>query len=86
MQIKTVSRSSGHSATAKIAYNCRDKITDMRTGEIHKYNSAKMSKDLVHSEITHKDLTLDKKNVPRFGTMLNLLKTARIVEQQESML
>lgn len=61
MQIKTVSRSSGHSATAKIAYNCRDKITDMRTGEIHKYNSAKMSKDLVYSEITHKDLTLDKK-------------------------
>jgi hypothetical protein len=61
MQIKTVSRSSGHSATAKIAYNCRDKITDLRTGEIHKYNSAKMSKDLVYSEITHKDLTLDKK-------------------------
>lgn len=61
IQIKTVSRSSGHSATAKIAYNCRDKITDMRTGEIHKYNSAKMSKDLVHSEITYKDITLDKK-------------------------
>ncbi len=61
MQIKTVSRSNGHSATAKIAYNCRDKITDERTGEIHKYNSAKMSKDLVHSEITHKDITLDKK-------------------------
>ncbi|HRG61659.1 MAG TPA: MobA/MobL family protein [Burkholderiales bacterium] len=61
MQIKTVSRNSGHSATAKIAYNCRDKITDLRTGEIHKYNSAKMSKDLVHSEITYKDLTLDKK-------------------------
>lgn len=62
IQIKTVSRSSGHSATAKIAYNCRDKITDMRTGEIHKYNSAKMSADLVHSEITYKDLTLDKKD------------------------
>lgn len=62
MQIKTVSRSSGHSATAKIAYNCRDKITDLRTGEIHKYNSAKMSADLVHSEITYKDLTLDKKD------------------------
>jgi hypothetical protein len=61
LQIKTVSRSSGHSATAKIAYNCRDKITDMRTGEIHKYNSAKMSADLIHSEITYKDLTLDKK-------------------------
>ena len=61
MQIKTVSRSAGHSATAKIAYNCRDKITDLRTGEIHKYNSAKMSADLVYSEITHKDLTLDKK-------------------------
>ena len=62
MQIKTVSRSSGHSATAKIAYNCRDKIIDMRTGEIHKYNSAKMSADLVHSEITYKDITLDKKD------------------------
>lgn len=61
LQIKTVSRSNGHSATAKIAYNCRDKITDLRTGEIHKYNSAKMSADLIHSEITHKDLTLDKK-------------------------
>ena len=61
MQIKTVSRSSGHSATAKIAYNCRDKITDLRTGEVHKYNSKKMSADLVHSEITYKDLTLDKK-------------------------
>ncbi len=61
MQIKTVSRSSGHSATAKIAYNCRDKITDLRTGEIHKYNSKKMSEDLVYSEITYKDLTLDKK-------------------------
>ena len=61
MQIKTVSRSSGHSATAKIAYNCRNKITDLRTGEIHKYNSKKMSEDLVYSEITHKDLTLDKK-------------------------
>jgi hypothetical protein len=33
----------------------------MRTGEIHKYNSAKMSKDLVHSEITYKDITIDKK-------------------------
>lgn len=62
IQIKTISRSSGHSATAKIAYNCRDKITDLRTGEIHKYNSAKMSADLVHSEITYKDLTLDKKD------------------------
>lgn len=61
MQIKTVSRSAGHSATAKIAYNCRDKITDLRTCEIHKYNSAKMSADLVYSEITYKDLTLDKK-------------------------
>lgn len=61
MQIKTVSRSAGHSATAKIAYNCRDKITDLRTGEIHKYNSKKMSEDLVYSEITYKDLTLDKK-------------------------
>lgn len=61
MQIKTVSRSGGHSATAKIAYNCRDKITDLRTGEIHKYNSKKMSEDLVYSEITYKDLTLDKK-------------------------
>ena len=61
IQIKTVSRSSGHSATAKIAYNCRDKITDLRTGEIHKYDSKKMSVDLIHSEITYKDLTLDKK-------------------------
>ncbi len=60
IQIKTVSRSAGHSALAKIAYNCRDKITDMRTGEIHKYNSAKMSKDLVHSEITYKVITLNK--------------------------
>lgn len=61
LQINTVSRSAGHSATAKIAYNCRDKITDLRTGEIHKYNSKKMSADLVYSEITYKDLTLDKK-------------------------
>ncbi len=61
IQIKTVSRSDGHSATAKIAYNCRDKITDLRTGEIHKYNSKKMSADLLHSEITYKDLTIDKK-------------------------
>lgn len=62
IQIKPVSRSAGHSATAKIAYNCRDKITDQRTGEIHKYNSRKMSADLLHSEITYKDLTLDKNN------------------------
>ncbi len=62
IQIKPVSRSAGHSATAKIAYNCRDKITDQRTGEIHKYNSRKMSADLIHSEITYKDLTLDKNN------------------------
>jgi hypothetical protein len=61
MQVKTISRSNGHSATAKIAYNCRDKITDLRTGEIHKYNSKKMAEDLVYSEITCKDLTLDKK-------------------------
>jgi hypothetical protein len=61
MQIKTVSRSSGHCATAKIAYNCRDKITDLRTGEIHKYDSKKMSADLIHSEITYKNLTLDRK-------------------------
>src|SRR5579863_767819 len=52
MQVKTISRSNGHSATAKIAYNCRDKITDLRTGEIHKYNSKKMAEDLVYSEIT----------------------------------
>lgn len=62
IQIKPISRSSGHSAIAKIAYNCRDKITDLRTGEIHRYNSKKMSADLLHSEITHKDLTLDKKD------------------------
>ncbi len=62
IQIKPVSRGDGHSATAKIAYNCRDKITDLRTGEIHKYNSKKMSADLIHSEITYKDLTIDKKN------------------------
>lgn len=61
IQIKTVSRSAGHSATAKIAYNCRDKITDQRSDEIHKYDSKKMSADLIHSEITYKDLTLDKK-------------------------
>lgn len=61
IQIKTVSRSSGHSATAKIAYNCRDKITDICSGEIHKYDSKKMSADLMHSEITYKDLSLDKK-------------------------
>lgn len=60
IQIKPISRSSGHSAIAKIAYNCRDKITDIRSGEIHKYNSKKMSADLLHSEITYKDLTLDK--------------------------
>jgi hypothetical protein len=52
MQITPVSRGKGHSATAKIAYNARDRITDLRTGEIHKYNSAKMRADLVHSEIT----------------------------------
>lgn len=62
IQIKAVSRSAGHSATAKIAYNCREKITDQRTGEIHKYNSRKMSADLLHSEITFKELTLDKNN------------------------
>lgn len=62
IQIKTVSRSNGHSATAKIAYNCRDKITDLRTNQIHKYNNKKMSSDLVYSEITYKDLTIDKKH------------------------
>ena len=52
MQITPVSRGKGHSAKAKIAYNSRDRITDLRTGEIHKYNSAKMRADLIHSEIT----------------------------------
>jgi hypothetical protein len=77
MQIKTVSRSSGHSATAKIAYNCRDKITDLRTGEIHKYNSKKMSEDLVYSEITYKDLTLDKKERSEIWNNAELSETRK---------
>lgn len=59
IQIKPVSRANGHSAIAKIAYNCRDKITNIQTGEIHKYNSKKMSADLLHSEITYRELRID---------------------------
>lgn len=59
IQIKPVSRANGHSAIAKIAYNCRDKITNIQTGEIHKYNSKKMSADLLHSEITYRELRIN---------------------------
>lgn len=34
---KTINRSSGHSATAKVAYICGKQVTDIRTGEIHDY-------------------------------------------------
>lgn len=57
--IKTVSRSAGHSATAKIAYNSRDKIKDIRTGQTFNYSNPKMRAELLHSEITCVDLTLD---------------------------
>jgi hypothetical protein len=62
MHTKPVSRGSGHSATAKIAYNTRERINDLRTGEIHKYNSAKMRADLVHSEITFGKDKIDNKH------------------------
>lgn len=42
-----ISRSNGHSATAKIAYMCRTKIKDEQTGKIHNYSSEKMQSDLV---------------------------------------
>ncbi len=35
--MKTISRSHGRSATAAIAYRAGEKITDMRTGEVHDY-------------------------------------------------
>lgn len=35
--VKTVSRSSGRSATAAAAYRCAERIVDERTGEIHDY-------------------------------------------------
>ena len=57
--IKTVSRTSGHSATAKIAYNSRGKIKDIRTGQIFNYNNPKLRAELLHSEITCGDLTLN---------------------------
>lgn len=57
--IKTVSRSAGHSATAKIAYNSRDKIKDIRTGQIFNYSSPKIRAELLHSEISCGDLTID---------------------------
>lgn len=54
-----ISRGSGHSATAKAAYICRDKIKDETTGKTHKYNSEKMRADLVYSEIYFKGAKLD---------------------------
>ncbi|RTL12118.1 MAG: hypothetical protein EKK54_05545 [Neisseriaceae bacterium] len=57
LQIKTVSRSDGHSATAKIAYIARAIITDDRTSKIHNYT--RKSTDLMWSEITHGDTTID---------------------------
>lgn len=42
-----ISRSNGHSVTAKIAYMCRTKIKDEQTGKIHNYSSEKMQADLV---------------------------------------
>ena len=37
LQINTVSRSAGRSATAAAAYRAGEKIVDERTGEIHDY-------------------------------------------------
>lgn len=57
IQIKNVSRSDGHSATAKIAYISRTIIADKRTGQVHNYSIK--SSDLVWSEITHRDSIID---------------------------
>ena len=47
--IKTISRSSGRTATASSAYRAGEKITDYKTGEIHNYTRKKgvISKGLV---------------------------------------
>ena len=37
LQVNTVSRSAGRSATAAAAYRAGEKIVDERTGEIHDY-------------------------------------------------
>ena len=39
--MKTISRSSGRSATAAIAYRAGETITDERTGEVHRYEFKK---------------------------------------------
>lgn len=44
-----ISRSNGHSVTAKFAYICRDKIKDELTGKIHNYSSNKSKSDLIHT-------------------------------------
>lgn len=50
--MKTVSRSSGRSATAAIAYRAGEEIADERTGEIHDYTR---KQGVVHSEILTPD-------------------------------
>lgn len=76
INITTVGRSSGHSATAKIAYNSRGKIKDIRTGQIFNYSGSKMRADLLYSEITCGDLTIN--NAERE----NLWNTAELTEKR----
>lgn len=48
LSVKTISRSSGRSATAAIAYRAGEKITDDRTGLVHDYTRRK---GIEHTEI-----------------------------------
>ena len=57
IQIKTVARSDGHSATAKIAYIARTTIVDAATAKTHNYINK--SADLLWSEITYQSMTID---------------------------
>ena len=57
IQIKTVTRSDGHTATAKIAYIARTTIVDATTGKNHNYKNK--SADLLWSELTHREMTID---------------------------
>jgi hypothetical protein len=54
-----ISRSNGHSATAKIAYVCRTKIKDEQTGKIHNYSSEKSKSDLITTGIHYKIKDID---------------------------
>jgi len=76
---KPISRSSGRSATASSAYRASEKITDLRTGEIHDYTK---KKGVEYTEIiSNLDISLSRSQVWNTAEITETRKNSRVARE-----